>query len=62
MKKAGDLYTPFKDGIVDAPTPTTRDGSSFGTPMRNAKEPTEDKFGGGVQFDTVGSANSKTTN
>ena len=62
MAKKSDLCTPFKDAITDAPTPTTRDGSSFGTPMRNAKEPTEDKFGGGVQFDTVGSASSKTTN
>lgn len=62
MKKAGDLYTPFKDAIVSAPTPTTRDGSSFGTPFKNAKEATDDKFGGGVQFDKAGSESGKTTN
>lgn len=62
MAKKGGLCSPFQDAIVSAPTPTTRDGSSFGTPMKNAKEATEDKFGGGVQFDTVGSASSKTTN
>ena len=58
MKK-GDLCTPFVAGIVDAPTPKTRDGSSFGTPLPNGKEPTEDKFGGGVQYDSVGSKSSK---
>ena len=59
---AKDLCTPFKDAIMDAPTPKTNDGSSFGTPFKDAKEPTEDKFGGGVQFDKAGSESGKTTN
>lgn len=61
MKK-GDLCSPFVDTIVDTPTPKTKDGASFGTPFKNAKEATEDKFGGGVQFDRAGSDSSKTTN
>lgn len=59
MAKSGAVRTPFEGCAVEAPKPTTRDGSSFGTPFPNAKEPTEDKFGGGVQFDRVGSDSSK---
>lgn len=59
MTARGPLHTPYEDCAVEPPRPTTRDGASFGTPMPNAKEPTDDKFGGGVQFDRVGSDSSK---
>lgn len=62
MTKKGDLCSPFDDAIMSAPTPTTKDGSSFGTPFKGAKEPDSDKFGGGVQFDKAGSESGKTTN
>ena len=62
MAKSGPLNTPYEDCAVSPPGKTEADGASFGTPMKDAKAPTEDSIGGGVQFDKAGSSSGKADN